>query len=600
MVFKKAFDLNKKILHIMVLLLFFGLILVTPATSFEVINNHHEQSKRITPVPNDDQIVLTTNNNLNLIENSNPLIIVDITGGRGINIEIKNVGYHDIANLSINVKTTNKSIRLLSPGFIMLPVINANESIKIKVELFGFRLGEPIGYNRIILDFKGPDIEDMQRIIVADIFGYFVFVKTIFHNDQGSHDGYILYAPEYSFYTYLISDQGRILHSWESKYLNCITAHLLENGNLLRSSYYSLNQKFLTGGVTGIVEMFDWNGSLLWEFVYSNDQYCLHHDIKPLPNGNVLMIAWEIKTYDESVESGRNPLTIPMGVLWPCYIIEVEPIYPDSGKIVWEWHVWDHLIQDFDPTKNNYGIIADHPELIDINYGALLGFVDCNHLNSLDYNEEFDQILISSHIQNEIWVIDHSTTTEEAAGHTGGRYGKGGDLLYRWGNPQAYHAGNESDQVFFGQHDARWINEGIPGGGNIIVFNNGFLRPGQSYSSVVEIVPPVDENGNYPHNPRQPFGPEDPIWVYSADNPIDFYASIQSGSQRLPNGNTLICDGPAGVFFEVTPDKKMVWKYVNLYTNAVDTRVDKIQYYPIDYSGINDFDMKKTSFIRLI
>jgi len=62
--------------------------------------------------------------------------------------------------------------------------------------------------------------------------------------------------------------------------------------------------------------------------------------------------------------------------------------------------------------------VADHPELIDINFGGR--HADWNHLNSIDYNEEFDQILLSSHNQNEIWVIDHSTTTEEAAGHTGG------------------------------------------------------------------------------------------------------------------------------------------------------------------------------------
>ena len=119
----------------------------------------------------------------------------------------------------------------------------------------------------------------------------------------------------------------------------------------------------------------------------------------------------------------------------PDHVIEVEPNGSSGGNIVWEWHVWAHLIQDYDPAKDNYGVVEDHPELIDINFMAISAGKDLNHINAIDYNEEFDQILLTSAGQDEIWVIDHSTTTEESAGHTGGTSGKGGDLLYRWGNP---------------------------------------------------------------------------------------------------------------------------------------------------------------------
>jgi hypothetical protein len=314
-----------------------------------------------------------------------------------------------------------------------------------------------------------------------------------------------------------------------------------------------------------------------------------------MPNGNILMIAWERKEYDEAIANGRNPLSIPAGVIWPCYIIEVEPIFPIGGKIVWEWHVWDHIIQDYDYTKDNYGVIADHPELIDINFGLLTGFLDWNHINSVDYNEELDQILISLHIQNEIWIIDHNTTIEEAAGHTGGKSGKGGDILYRWGNPQAYRAGTTNDQKLFGQHDARWIKPGCPGEGHITVFNNGFLRLGALYSSVDEIIPPVDENGFYYLEPGNAYGPKEPVWSYTAENPTDFYASIVSGAQRLPNGNTLICEGTSGIFFEVTMQKEIIWKYVNLYPEPINTNVVKIHRYPLDYSGIKEFSIKSDS-----
>jgi len=210
-----------------------------------------------------------------------------------------------------------------------------------------------------------------------------------------------------------------------------------------------------------------------------------------------------------------------------------------------EWHAWDHLIQDYDPARDNYGAVVDHPELIDINLNVSGIQADWNHINSIDYNEEFDQILLSSRNQNEIWIIDHSTTPEEAAGHTGGNSGKGGDILYLWGNPQACHTGNADDQKFFGQHDAQWIEPGCPGEGNILVFNNGQGRPDGTYYSIEEIIPPVANNGSYALTPGYAYGPEEPTWAYNDKNPTDFYANHISGVQRLPNGNTLICTGIA-------------------------------------------------------
>jgi hypothetical protein len=265
----------------------------------------------------------------------------------------------------------------------------------------------------------------------------------------------------------------------------------------------------------------------------------------------------------------------------PDHIIEVKPTGPTSGDIVWEWHIWDHLIQDYDPSKTNFGAVADHPELVDINYGVdLMSMVDWLHTNSVDYNEEFDQILLSIHNFNEIWVIDHSSTTEEATGHTGGNSGKGGDLLYRWGNPDAYRAGTATDQKFFGQHDATWIKPGCPGEGNILVFNNGANRPTGWYSSIDEIAPPVDASGNYYLESGSAYGPEAQTWIYTADPPQSFVAGILSGAERLQTGNTLICDGVAGRFFEVTPAGTTIWQYVNPYPTPSLNNVFKIIYIP--------------------
>jgi hypothetical protein len=187
------------------------------------------------------------------------------------------------------------------------------------------------------------------------------------------------------------------------------------------------------------------------------------------------------------------------------------------------------------------------------------------HVNAVAYNADLDQIAMSSPHFSEIWIIDHGTTTEEARGHTGGRWGKGGDILYRWGNPRVYHQGTRVDQRLFGQHNIHWIPKGLPGEGHLLVFNNGSSRQPEEFSSVDEFEPPVDKAGNYVRRERAPFGPETALWTYS--NKSDFFSWYISGTQRLPNGNTLIDAGAQGIVFEVTPEKEAVWKCVNPFKN---------------------------------
>jgi len=386
------------------------------------------------------------------------------------------------------------------------------------------------------------------------------------------YEGQILFAPIHSTNTYLINNDGVLNHIWSSDYNPGYSVYMLDDGSIFRT----IKLKYSGSGAGGGVQKITWDDELIWDFRYDTNSYLSHHDIEILPNGNILMIAWEYKTRNEAIAAGRDPNKLIGLNLWPDHVIEVEPTGPSSGEIVWEWHVWDHLIQDYDSSRDNYGVVGDHPELMDINFGY--NNADWLHTNSIDYNEEFDQILLSFRNTDEIWIIDHSTTIEEAAGHVGGNSGKGGDILYRWGNPRVYHAGTSSDQKFFKQHDARWIKPGCPGEGNILVFNNGGGRPGTDYTSVDEIVPPVDEEGNYYLEPGSAYGPEEQIWIYDTN----FFAWYIGGAQRLPNGNTLVCNGPAGELTEVTPEKVIVWEYENPYPNPLQNNVFKFQYYPPD------------------
>lgn len=415
----------------------------------------------------------------------------------------------------------------------------------------------------------------------------------LIRHDAGAFQGYTLFAPLSSTKTYLIDMAGRVVHTWTSDTPPGQAACLLDNGHLLRCARDPAVRSFHGGGLGGRIQELDWDSRLVWEFVYADDQHCQHHDIKPLPGGSVLVIAWEKKTEAEAIAAGRDPELAASGELWPDHLIEVQPQGQRGGKIVWQWHVWDHLVQDRDKTKANYGVVADHPELIDVNFQAFavrmpppeeqrlrsLGYVggppgpgpgdgaaDWNHTNSIDYNPQLDQIVLSVLGFNEIWVIDHSTTTQEAAGHTGGKCGKGGDLLYRWGNPQTYGAGTAADQQLFAQHDAQWIPRGSPGAGDLLIFNNGRGRPEGDYSSVVEIVPPCDDAGRYARRMEEAFGPARPAWIYTSRNKADFFAGHISGAQRLPNGNTLICSGEQGRVFEVSAGGKTVWEYMNPYT----------------------------------
>lgn len=409
------------------------------------------------------------------------------------------------------------------------------------------------------------------RLVAAVALGFLMIVATALGAGRSglsggtsqAWPGYTLLAPIALPTTYLLDIDGNVFHTWESDAPAGNAAYLLPNGHLLRTEQVvpESGRTFDRGGAGGRVREIAYNGTVLWEFVLSTSERRLHHDVESLPNGNILMIAWEAKTADQALAAGRDPSLLKDGELWPDTILEVRPTPPRGGDVVWEWHVWNHLVQDVDPAKANYGDVAAHPELVDLDYVVAGGPADWNHTNSVAYNADLDQIVLSVHEFGEIWILDHGTTTAEASGHTGGRYGCGGDLLYRWGNPQAYRAGGPQDQILFGQHDAQWIATGLPGQGHVLLFNNGLGRTGQSFSTVDEIELPLLPDGSYTRPAAgEAFLPERPTWRYEADG---FYSPNISGAQRLPNGDTLICEGASGHVFEVTSAGKIVWDYTN-------------------------------------
>ncbi|MBN2788810.1 MAG: aryl-sulfate sulfotransferase [Candidatus Delongbacteria bacterium] len=422
----------------------------------------------------------------------------------------------------------------------------------------------------------------------------------VLKNLDGVYEGYTLFNPASTGNTYLIDNYGRIVHQWESLYAPNLSIYLLENGNLLRSFY--------TADSDYGVELITWDGDVIWEYYYPDALDYQHHDIEPMPNGNVLLLIRDIRLRADLEDAGRDPSSISTLRLWIEKIVEIEPTGLNTGNVVWEWQIYDHLIQDFDPAKDNYGVVEDHPELMDVNYTPTT-LREWLHANGIDYNSELDQISISLRNINEFWIIDHSTTTAEAAGHTGGNSGKGGDILYRWGNPETYRAQTNNEQKFFEQHDARWIQSGYPGEGNITVFNNGTIRPEGLYSSVDEIILPVDEYGNYTvPSTGNSFEPVDQTWVYTDSNPEDMFSPHISGAHRLQNGNTVICQGDDAHFYEVKPDKTIVWEYISpIDVNGAATQGDVVNpltsfrchKHSLDYPAFTGKDLTPKGYLEI-
>lgn len=382
----------------------------------------------------------------------------------------------------------------------------------------------------------------------------------LFTNEPEAFNGYTLFAPVDNTETYLINNCGEKVHSWSSAYRPGLSCYLMDDGTLLRTGRISG-----MGGGSGIVEMIDWNGNVIWSHSVIGTHGRQHHDIELLPNGNILLVVWDGRTPAEVTQAGSSTNN---NILNSEQIVEIQPDLVNGGAtVVWEWKAWDHLIQDVDAGKADYGVVAQHPERIDINF-LNHNSSDWLHINGIDYNATLDQIIVSVRSFNEFWIIDHSTTTAEAASSSGGNAGKGGDLLYRWGNPQAYDQGTVSSQQLFFQHHAHWIENGLQDAGKILLFNNqAGDAVGQNYSTVDIINPPVDASGNYTYNGGA-YGPTAFDWTYQAPTPTDFFSNIISGVKRLENGNTLICQGVGGRFFEINANDSIVWEYVNPVINT--------------------------------
>lgn len=403
-------------------------------------------------------------------------------------------------------------------------------------------------HNLTFLFIFGEIIMTMNRAFL--VISLFLLVLSSATITAQTFDGYALYSNTNSKNAYLIDANQQVAYTWNCDEDCSYSCYLMPNGNLMRAADLSGNQ--LNGAAaSGLVQEIGPDGDTVWEFQYSSSMYCTHHDIQPMLNGNVLLVAWEVKTGAEAIQAGHEENK----EIWPFHIIEVEPVGTNQGNIVWEWHIWDHLVQDHDPTKDNYGVVADHPELLDLNvdtsHGKPPGGYEWLHCNGIGYNEELDQISVSMRFISEVFIIDHSTTTAEAAGHTGGNSGMGGDILYRWGKPSNYDAPG-SQGIPGAVHDVHWTPSGYPNEGYLMFFNND----GSGGQACVDAIATPLNGYTYDLTPGSAYEPTSYTWRHDCQGD----AWGQSAASRLPNGNTFVCLSGSKMY-EVDSNDNIIWQY---------------------------------------
>jgi len=441
---------------------------------------------------------------------------------------------------------------------------------------------------------------------------FFTPTETRYWDQSKAYNGYTLFGSGGT--TYLVDMEGHVVHSWKIG----TNPRFTEGGTLLDA----------VGGDpsnSNVWKELDWNGNVVWTYTEKRSNYHPHHDFVKIYNPKLgdstfMYIANKDYTAAQCLAIGANPASSNYVGVQLDVVVEVNR----AGRIIWEWAFFDHVVQDFDATKTaTYGVVKNMPGRININMTGNPLKSDWLHCNSMDYNEQLDQLVINS-VHGEFYVVDHGNTflKNDSAGSIALAASSKGDFLYRFGDPAKYGQGSSpsfstnpektttGNKQIGGAHDIQWIKSGLPGAGNFLVFNNGqnlFELTPQSY--IVEINPYMNASGvktsAYVNPPDAGYNIVNPansnlmkekkniskqvVWMYSSKNNTSFFSTIGSSAQRLPNGNTFICAMNSGHFFEVYPtDTSLVWEYINPFTRSGIRKI-KTDTYPTDNAAFRAY-----------
>jgi len=378
--------------------------------------------------------------------------------------------------------------------------------------------------------------------------------------------------------TILIDMNGNIVHHWKNVCDEEHPAKLLPGGHVMGAT--GKRGRIMNHPESNDLSVVDWDGNIVWTWKNAG----VHHDFQR--EGNP--VGYYVPDMEPMLGKGKTLILSHKVVknkrisdkkLYDDVIFEVDY----EGKVIFEWLASDY-IEEMEFSRLDRIVMYRYPNYVMTRTPGVVGG-DWIHINSASWlgpnkwydagDERFhpDNIIYDGRQTNTTGIIDRKT----------------GKLSWHLGPDFTATRALRKLGPTIGLHHAHMIPKGLPGAGNILIFDNGGYggygapNPGaplglnnalRDHSRVIEIDPITLEI----------------VWEYNAQkagnrDKCKFYSDYVSSSQRLPNGNTLLTEGAFGRLFEVTPDYETVWEYVSPFYDKKENYnlVYRAYRYPYDY-----------------